>query len=79
MDTVWERLGGRELSLPLLFSSYFLEFSSLKSVPCSWRYFSKLGVILNFTVKKFSVMQHHSCEAYSYAKEFSLVRKVALV
>jgi hypothetical protein len=40
---------------------------------------SGLSVIRNFTVKKFSVMQHHSCEAYSYAEEFSLVRKVALI
>jgi hypothetical protein len=58
---------------------YFSDFSSLQLMQCLWRYFSKLGAIRNFTVKKFSVMQHHLCEAYSYAKEFSLVRKAALI
>ena len=58
---------------------YFSDSCSLQLMPCLWRYFSKLGVIRNFTVKKCSVMQHHSCEAYSYAKEFSLVGKVALI
>jgi hypothetical protein len=35
MDTVWERLGGKELSLPLLLPIYFLDFSSLQLMPCS--------------------------------------------
>jgi hypothetical protein len=34
MDTVWERLGGREFSLPLLFPSYFSDSPSLQSMPC---------------------------------------------
>ena len=82
MGTVWERLGDKRLyplPMPFLEAKYSFSFSSLQLMPCLWRYFSKLGAIRNFTVKKCSVMQRHSCEAYSYAKEFSLVRKVALV
>jgi hypothetical protein len=33
----------------------------------------------DLTVKELSVMQHQSCEAHSYSKEFSLVGKGALI
>jgi hypothetical protein len=73
MDTVWERLGGREFSLPLLFPSYFSDSPPLQSMPCWGKYFSKLGVIRNFTVKKLSVIEHHFGETYSYTTGFALV------
>ena len=44
MDTVWERLGGRELSLPLLFPSYFSDFSSLHMMLCSKEVADELGI-----------------------------------